>query len=131
MYKKLIAFGVAAALVAGLVLALQPKTVVVYDSDGTRREYRVSTVPGATMAKSDCDRFVRESLRAPRTAIFAEISEAVVREEGAGRFVVDSWVDAENGFGAMLRNGFTCIVRYRGEEPVLESLGGPLFEAPR
>jgi hypothetical protein len=34
-----------------------------------------------------------------------------VRYGGEGRYVVTAYVDAQNGFGAMIRTPFTCTAR--------------------
>lgn len=60
-----------------------------------------------------CTEFVKDQLRAPSTAQFRNYhqddGEVVVNQYG-DTFVVRSSVDSENGFGAMIRNDFTCTV---------------------
>lgn len=55
--------------------------------------------------RSVCERWVRDGLKAPSTAKFSEQWVA-----GAGPWTVYGKVDAENSFGAMLRQSWTCEV---------------------
>jgi hypothetical protein len=64
-----------------------------------------------TMAKTA----VKSRLRAPSTAEFPWYSGDYVRRFGNCRFVVNSHVDAQNGFGAMIRNRFTVELDYDGQ----------------
>jgi len=58
--------------------------------------------------------FVRQALVAPSTAKFPPISEAhYIKEKSPNVWVVISYVDAQNRFGAYLRNYYACeIYRY-------------------
>ncbi len=60
-----------------------------------------------------CRNAVRESLKAPRSAEFKgmfDSPQSDVQDLGRGRFRVASWVDAQNSFGAMIRQRFECVV---------------------
>lgn len=66
-----------------------------------------------------CTQFVEDRLKAPATAKFrnpyqddGEVSFIAVP---AGGWTVRSTVDAQNGFGALVRNDFICTVRPEGE----------------
>jgi hypothetical protein len=51
------------------------------------------------------------------------MSQATIVELETGKFRVTGYVDAQNMFGAMLRKGFTCVVRSRdGQNWTLEEL---------
>lgn len=52
---------------------------------------------------------IKTMLKAPSTAKFGSCHDAVVRL-GGQRYAVASYVDAQNGFGAMIRNSFNCDV---------------------
>lgn len=58
-------------------------------------------------ARSQCRDLVESELRAPATAEFGELSAM----KNGGVWTVMGYVDAENAFGAMLRNDFQCSVR--------------------
>lgn len=49
---------------------------------------------------------VEDNLRAPSTAKFCSVVDATITHSGLS-YTVSGWVDAQNGFGAMLREDFT------------------------
>ena len=69
----------------------------------------------SSMAHIQCQNFVRDRLRAPSTADFPLLDREVRREASDTYFVI-SYVDAQNGFGATIRNNYNCRVRFRGGE---------------
>jgi hypothetical protein len=80
------------------------------DSDTTEeREYAAFDV---------CTKFVEDRLRSPGTArfrnFFEDDGEVVVAGSDDGPYTVRSSVDSENGFGALLRTNFVCVVRPTG-----------------
>lgn len=50
---------------------------------------------------------LRSYLKSPSTAKFCSFTEAKVTHLGNGEYKVTGWVEAENSFGAMLRQNFT------------------------
>jgi hypothetical protein len=74
-------------------------------------------------ARVMCEQFIRERLKAPRTARFLGHENA--HDLGGGRYEVIGHVDAQNSFGAMLRSSYVCQVQWiGGERWRLESLTG-------
>jgi hypothetical protein len=64
-----------------------------------------------------CEDFVRQRLRAPSTAEFPSAwsdNSRFVTDLGGGKFRVSAYVDAQNGFGAQIRNNFVCTVQWTG-----------------
>jgi hypothetical protein len=63
-------------------------------------------------------KFVTQNIKTPSTAQFPSLWESKdhVKSLGDNRFQIDSWVDAQNLYGAMVRNNYTCIVRYNTNE---------------
>lgn len=72
-----------------------------------------------------CETFVERQLRAPSTADFPSHTDYVISGSG-DRYVVNGYVDAQNGFGAMIRTDWTCTVLRdnANEQWTLESLTG-------
>jgi len=66
--------------------------------------------------------FVKDQLKSPSTADFGGVlteyqdPDTIVTDLGRGTFRVRAWVDSQNGFGAMIRNRFTCEVKYQGND---------------
>ncbi len=58
------------------------------------------------------DKFVQEQLKAPSTAKFPWKADSVTKEGDGWR--VRSHVDSQNGFGAMIRSKYVCVVRHNG-----------------
>ncbi len=74
-----------------------------------------------TMASIMCEKFVTDRLKAPSTAKFAPYRELKITTYGKNEGVKDAfrvigYVDAQNGFGAMLRNNYICDVQYIGDD---------------
>lgn len=67
-------------------------------------------VPSPGVAARECEKQVEKLLKAPATANF---DLTAVADPGAG-FVVTGTVDAQNSFGAMIRNDVKCSVRFEG-----------------
>jgi hypothetical protein len=62
-----------------------------------------------------CESFVKDRLRAPATAKFSPFEETTISELGDDRWRVAGYVDSQNGFGALIRDRYSCTVRYEGE----------------
>jgi hypothetical protein len=82
------------------------------------RQYPTSTPNPATdfWAFQFCKKFVSDRLKSPQTAEFQIISDAHINEYASKSFVVISYVDSENSFGANIRTRFTCSVKYIGND---------------
>ena len=68
-----------------------------------------------------CEYYIKDRLKAPSTAKFAPYNKLVISTYGKNQGVKDAfrvkgYVDAENSFGAMLRNNYTCDVQYTGND---------------
>jgi hypothetical protein len=60
-------------------------------------------------------RFVKARLKAPATADFSSLSGSAA-PAGDNKYVVRAYVDAQNSFGANIRNNYVCTVQYMGGE---------------
>lgn len=67
------------------------------------------------MAVIQCQQYVKARLRAPSTADFPFLDHNVTNT-GSETYLVRSYVDAQNGFGAMIRSNYRCEIRYTGGE---------------
>lgn len=65
-------------------------------------------------AASFCKRQVRASLKAPQTAKFPMLDFKATTSADEQTFYVTSYVDSQNGFGAMLRTNYQCELQYQG-----------------
>lgn len=88
-------------------------------SGGASRTPRPTSTSGPTKTPSPdtigawvmCEQFVEDRLVAPTTAEFGSYSDSNVDYLGNNEYLVLNHVDAQNSFGAMLRNTYFCKVR--------------------
>lgn len=69
-----------------------------------------------------CRQFTEDRLKAPKTAEFERYNSAKVTKYDYDEWKVSMYVDAENSFGAMLRNGFNCHLQDKGDSWYLISI---------
>jgi len=61
-----------------------------------------------------CEDAVKNSLKTPATAEFPVITESKYQDIGNNTFVVASYVDNENVYGAKVRNNYNCTIKMTG-----------------
>ena len=74
------------------------------------REAQAKTHPQDDLARIKCEEAASANLKAPSTSKFAPYSETHVLDLGNWQYRVQSYVDAENSFGAHIRTPYTCTV---------------------
>ena len=79
-------------------------------------------VEDGVLANMYCENLVKTRLKAPSSAKFAGYSNSVATPIGARKFRVSSYVDAQNSFGATLRNRYTCVVDFAVDTATVESM---------
>jgi hypothetical protein len=73
--------------------------------------------PNKIEAYTMAEQFVQKRLKAPSTAKFPYSSEATIDyDSGTKEWTVNSYVDAQNSFGAMMRTNYTVKVKYLGDD---------------
>ena len=77
------------------------------------REAKWNSDNGKIDALVMSEHFVKQKLKAPSSADFPYINDrqVVVVHKGGGRFIVQSYVDAQNAFGAKLRTRYQCELK--------------------
>jgi len=81
--------------------------------------------PSMTTSESawfTCREFISDRLKAPSTAKFERYNSSKVVKYDYDEWKVTMYVDAENSFGAMMRNDFYCHLQDRGDEWYLISI---------
>jgi len=53
---------------------------------------------------------VLKELKSPSTAKFADFSEIRYKDNGDGSYIIESYVDSQNSFGATVRTKFRCSI---------------------
>lgn len=75
-----------------------------------------ATSPGGTkgQAKTSCQQFVSQRLKAPATAKFSPTAETEITGFDDGAYRIAGWVDAQNSFSALIRSHYACWVTNEG-----------------
>jgi hypothetical protein len=60
---------------------------------------------------------VKDQLKSPSTAEFPLLAESV-NNYAEGYYLVKSYVDSQNSFGATVRNKYTVVMQYLGGDPL-------------
>jgi hypothetical protein len=63
-----------------------------------------------------CEQFITDRLISPTTAEFPSFRDQRVEQQDDVTWIVWSYVDAQNRFGAMIRTRYWCEVKYLGNE---------------
>ena len=95
---------------------------VVYTSCAVRSGSQAPRKYDAFDASTRCQDYVKRSLKAPSTAKFAPQNELTITGTTHGAWRVTGWVDAQNSFGAQLRNNFVCEIFFSGDQVHLLNL---------
>lgn len=77
---------------------------------------------GTREARRFAEQAVAARLKAPATAKFSGAAETFATNWGDGTFSVTGWVDAQNAFGALIRNTYFVKLRMNGGAWATEEL---------
>jgi hypothetical protein len=82
------------------------------------------TNPTKLLAYSYAEDFVEQKLKSPSTAEFPSGSEksSHIKDLGKGEYKITSWVDSQNGFGAIVRSKYTCLIIFTDDKVRCEDL---------
>lgn len=98
-------------VVAGFILLVV--AIAVFSPSSPEDQAARAERMDSASAQVACERAVREQLKAPSTAEFSE--QRYGKGEQPGRWLVAGAVDAQNSFGAKLRNQWQCAVDVAGD----------------
>jgi hypothetical protein len=87
-----------------------------FGSSGSTNKPRM---PDAIDASIACKDFIGQRLKSPSSAKFPMVASKA-RALGTNKYLLDSYVDSQNGFGALIRTDFKCIVYYNPENNMWE-----------
>ena len=62
-----------------------------------------------------CENFIESQLLAPASADHPSGGQGYI-DHGKGKYTITSYVDAQNGFGAMIRTNYRCVAQYTGPD---------------
>jgi len=88
--------------------------------------FNQSTAPDyKSQADIMCQVHATDSLKAPSTAKFEYLPDASIEDLGNNTFDMNSYVDAQNSFGAMLRTNYYCKIQYIGADASDTNINNP------
>lgn len=69
-------------------------------------------------------RFVKKELKSPFSAVFPDTRQKVHDTECNydNTYKIDSYVESQNSFGAIIKTNFSCTIRFDGESVYCEDL---------
>lgn len=76
------------------------------------------------LAYNYAEKYVKQNLKSPTTAKFPGLHEknSHIKELGNNKYEINSWVDSQNSFGAMVRTKFSCVIKINGNTVSCESI---------
>ena len=68
--------------------------------------------------------FVKQRLKSPSTAKFPGTFEKrdYITKVSDDKYIIDAWVDSQNGFGAMVRSKYHCVIIFADGKVKCEDL---------
>lgn len=108
------------------VLSLIGFAAFVFFAFGTSGSDEAGSSAGSEdfLAYSYAEDFVKKKLKAPSTAQFPGTFEKKdhIKNIGFKHYEINSWVDSQNSFGAMIRSQFSCKIKFEGDKVLCEDL---------
>jgi len=110
---KLIAYGILTAIIVGMAIWLTSCMAGTPESpeEKATQDQQSKEITALVCAES----VLEEYLISPASADFPLYDESMVINNGL-QYTVDSYVDAENAFGASLRNNYTVVLEFENED---------------
>ncbi len=75
----------------------------------SREEAKATNHPAEAMTM--CEQWIERRLKAPSTAKFSHVWDTSISGSNDGPYRIDGFVDAQNGFGAMIRTQYSCATQ--------------------
>jgi hypothetical protein len=97
--------------IVGLIIAARLAPPGTAGTDRSGATYARPAQDRKIEALSTCEQFVERRLKAPSTAKFSHVWDTTMTGSGDGPYQVRGFVDAQNSFGAMLRNHYVCTAQ--------------------
>jgi len=78
---------------------------------------QINTSQQRMLAYSYAESFIKQKLKSPSTAKFPGVFEKNehVSFQDTNVYLINSWVDSQNGFGAIIRSNFKCQITFRND----------------
>lgn len=109
-YSKKAALGCLVLVILTLAIGFTCNNILCSDTDKSNNEYK----PDSSMAYVMSKEFVKRNLKSPATAEFPV--GIFAHYEGDSVYIVNSYVDAQNTFGALIRTEFYVKIKDNGND---------------
>ena len=112
LFKGLIKSSIGRFLVLASIILI---IFIIIEPPSLKKDKTIAKYHTSIEAYINAQNFVKKQLKAPSTAKFPKSTELRnhVIKIGQDKFQINSWVDAQNSFGAMLRKEFSCIIEFK------------------
>jgi hypothetical protein len=106
------------------IFAIASFLFIAFGSDDDNSSGSSSTDTNKMLAYNYAEDFVKQRLKSPSTAEFPGLFEKAdhITELGNDEYLINSWVDSQNGFGAMIRSKFSCKIIFKDDKVRVEDL---------
>lgn len=106
------------------ILSIATFLFIAFGSDDDNGSNSSSSNTDKFLAYSYAEEFVKKRLKSPSTAEFPRTFEKDkhITELSNQTYQINSWVDSQNGFGAMIRSKFSCKIIFEGDKVRCENL---------
>lgn len=97
------------------ILAIFAFIFIAFGSDDDNSSSSADT--NKMLAYNYAEDFVKQRLKSPSTAEFPGLFEKAdhITELGNEEYRINSWVDSQNGFGAIIRSKFSCKIIFKDD----------------
>lgn len=85
---------------------------------GDKTDEQIELMDQEENAYHNAKQLIKYKLKSPSTAEFPSSLEAQVVGIGANSFIISSYVDSQNSYGALIRTYYEAEIRYNGNDGV-------------
>jgi len=86
------------------------------NSNSNKSNQRVESIPDSLDAFLISKKFVLKNLKAPSTAVFPDNEYKCSINNADSTYIVTSYVDSQNSFGAQLRSTYIVTMKFTGRD---------------
>ena len=87
------------------------------ESSSSESDYSSTSSSSNFVAYNYAERYVKQNLKSPSTAEFPDVFEKSehINPISDNKYQINSWVDSQNSFGAIIRTKFSCVIVFDGD----------------
>jgi len=114
---KLIAGLITVAIFIGLIFGVKSLFTFDSDSNDVTNSYNNSST-NKQLAYNYAMDYVKQKLKSPSSAEFPSLFDRQehITELSSTEYQINSWVESQNSFGAMIKTNFSCLIKIANEK---------------